>query len=115
MQTGRKGPRRHVGLTPDIPNRGRIRAPFRPGRRLELKEANVAGHVVVGPWVELTLAHRGIEKPVTGNAVSAGRIIDGRDDPLLPVCFASWKADDPQRPTNQGADQGSPLHEYRSI
>ena len=36
---------------------------------LKLKEANVAGHLVVGPRVELTLADGGIEKPLTRNAV----------------------------------------------
>src|SRR5215213_11196880 len=74
MQTDREGPGRHVGLAPDIPDSGGIGAPLRPGRGFELKETRVAGHLVEGPRVELTLADRSIEKPVTRNAVPAGCI-----------------------------------------
>src|SRR5687767_2315531 len=115
MQSLRERPGRHVGLTPDIPDRRGISAPFRPGRRLELKETDVAGHVVVGPRVQLTLADRGVEQPVTRDAMSPGRIVDCRDDPLLSVGFVSGKLEGSQRPTNQGAKQGATLHEYRSI
>src|SRR5688500_7195396 len=115
MQSLRERPGRHVGLTPDVPDRRGISAPFRPGRRLELTQTDVAGYVVVGPRVELTLADRGVQKPVTRDAVSPGRIVDSRDDPFLTVGFASGKREGSQRPTNQGAKQGATLHEYRSI
>src|SRR5687768_15256996 len=115
MQAHREGPGCHVGLAPDIPNSRGVGSPLRPRRGLELKEADVTGHLVVGPRVELTLADGGIEKPVTRDAVSAGRIVDGGDDPLLPACLPSRKAESSQRPPNQGAEQRSPLHEYRSM
>src|SRR4051812_35092526 len=115
IQADRERPGRHVCLTPDVPDCGRIRSPFHPRRRLELKEADVAGHLVVSPWIELAFADSGIEKPVTRNAVPAGRIVDRGNDPLLPAYLASWDTEDSQHPTNEGAKKGTTLHEYRSI
>src|SRR5215212_11927270 len=114
VQADRKGPGCQVGLTPDIPDRSWIRTPFCPGRGLELKEADISGHLVVGPWVELALADGGIEKPVTRNTVSTGCIVDGRDDPLLPECLAGGNTEGSERPANQGAKQRTTLHENRS-
>src|SRR5215208_8109187 len=111
VQPGRERPGRHVGLAPYVPDSGGIRTPLRPGGGPELKETNVTGQLVVGPWVELTLADRGIEEPVTRDPVPAGRIEDGRDNPLLPVCLLSWNPECRQSPTDQGSHETSPLHE----
>ena len=115
VQPVRKGPRRHIGLTPNIPQRGWVAAPFRPRLGSELETTAITGHVVVRPGIELTLAHRGIEEAAPRHSIPAGRVIDRCDDPFFCLYLLAPQSAEAQHSAKYSAYHVATIHKNDSI